>query len=607
MTTQLRLRYWPGMRLTWVDGSAVVHTGNSPSGGAMAVVASSVDSGESSVVVGSHTVRILPAMVEELSDALAAGLPRGCRRMRMVAWDSGSSTEDRPAPAHILAHRLGIEVLAPAGPLLGVPGNSLFAPHGRGEHKPGGWWRFAPGATPLRVGWRFPAPAWEIDLSEAGDLSDDLVLDQIPAGVWLHRPGQRSVTDLVYSIPIDPAAPALVLSHPSETPLRADELARAVATLPRRAAERVIITPYGSDPVVGGRAGEIAAAVFGHTVRVRPGLPLCAPSGGRAVVAIDGNGVPRWRPFARELQYSPRRPSPGVVDCANPAPGFLDTQQGPATYGLTYDWVVEVIEPGLWLRPAQLTESAEWIRALPLDTGRCVVVLGAPGAHHPLPSSQSVAALLEHLPGDARTRVRLIVPRGTPADVFHLASGLQSLLPGVSDVLILGDEAPEPRPDQSPLAQPHMGAQSLAQTHGLSTRDPMMSTGSFPRPDLAPTGAGALPGIDSTGSFRRSEQGATGSSGRPEVSGPPEPPARFDPVSPPRNGHHQQDDSSPRREVRSHRTGEKPILKEETRQDTKELKRLLGFFDEIRRAKAWDEDPERDESGAQQPSASQYR
>jgi hypothetical protein len=46
------------------------------------------------------------------------------------------------------------------------------------------------------------------------------------------------------------------------------------------------------------------------------------------------------------------------------------------------------------------------------------------------------------------------------------------------------------------------------------------------------------------------------------------------------------------KEIRSHRTGNKPAKREDDRTNTQELDRLLGFFDEIRRAKAWDEGPQ---------------
>jgi hypothetical protein len=49
------------------------------------------------------------------------------------------------------------------------------------------------------------------------------------------------------------------------------------------------------------------------------------------------------------------------------------------------------------------------------------------------------------------------------------------------------------------------------------------------------------------------------------------------------------------KEIRSHRTGSKPAKRADDRTSTQELDRLLGFFDEIRRAKAWDEEPKQDE------------
>ena len=74
----------------------------------------------------------------------------------------------------------------------------------------------------------------------------------------------------------------------------------------------------------------------------------------------------------------------------------------------------------------------------------------------------------------------------------------------------------------------------------------------------------------------------------PPVVQPPAP----EPVAPPAPA---PDDVelAPRREVRSHRNGDKPSRdRADDHTSTAELKRLLGFFDEIRRARAWDEEPE---------------
>src|SRR5438552_1014695 len=100
MTAQLALRHWSGMRLTWIDGTAVVHTGSEPSPTALTVASAAANgSVEPSVVVTSHTVRLLPHMMDELADVLAMRLPRDCPTVRLVAWDGACSVHDRPAPA----------------------------------------------------------------------------------------------------------------------------------------------------------------------------------------------------------------------------------------------------------------------------------------------------------------------------------------------------------------------------------------------------------------------------------------------------------------------------------------------------------------------------
>src|SRR5262249_10139682 len=68
MTAQVGLRHWPGVRLSWVGNGVVVHSGSEPGSRAAAVVASWGPAEELCVVVNSHTVRLLPAMVDELAD-----------------------------------------------------------------------------------------------------------------------------------------------------------------------------------------------------------------------------------------------------------------------------------------------------------------------------------------------------------------------------------------------------------------------------------------------------------------------------------------------------------------------------------------------------------
>jgi hypothetical protein len=434
---QLSLRHWPDMRLTWVSGCAMVHTGPEPGAGMTSLVTKASGSTELAVVVTSHTLRLLPAMMNELADVLAERFPPHCNRVRLVAWNSGCLHDDRPAPAYQLATRLGVEVIAPAGPLLGVPGGSLFAAAGRGAQRPGGWWRFAPGSAPSRVGWRYPAPHWDPDLGEVGELGNDLVVEQVPAGLWLHRTGYRSVTDLVYSVPVDPDNPALIVSHPDEEPLRREELARALAVLPRRTVDRLVFTPYGPDPVIEGRLGEVTASLLGAPTRTRAGLPLYGSGGQRALVTVDCDGRPQWRPFMRELRCNPRTESNEPADWVNPAPDLLSQPIAPATFALGSGWAAEVIEAGLWIRPAQSGEPAEWARTLPLNVDECTIVVGTPSGGYPPPPGALLATLLEQLPADARSRIRFAVPRGAGEGMMDLATSLTDQLPGGAEVRVL--------------------------------------------------------------------------------------------------------------------------------------------------------------------------
>ncbi|NJC74001.1 hypothetical protein HC031_30445 [Planosporangium thailandense] len=434
---QLSLRLWPDMRLTWVSGCAIVHSGPEPGAAITALVTKASGAAELAVVVTSHTVRLLPPMMNELADLLVDRLPPRCSRVRLVAWNSGCLHDDRPAPAYQLATRLGVEVVAPAGPLLGVPGGSLFAAAGRGAQRPGGWWRFAPGSAPSRVGWRYPVPSWDADLAEVGDLGNGLVVDQVPAGLWLHRSGYRSMTDLVFSVPVDADSPALVVSHPDEEPLRPEELAHALAVLPRRIVDRLVFTPYGPDPVSDGRLGEVAASLLGAPARTRPGLPLYGSGGQRALVTVDGEGRPLWQPFAREVRCNPRTESTEAADWINPAPEVLSEPIAPATFALGPGWAAEVIEAGLWIRPADAPEPADWARNLPLDVEECTIVVGTPSGAYPPPPSTLLAALLERLPADARSRIRFAVPRGAGDDVMSLTAALSEQLPGKAEVRIV--------------------------------------------------------------------------------------------------------------------------------------------------------------------------
>jgi hypothetical protein len=82
----------------------------------------------------------------------------------------------------------------------------------------------------------------------------------------------------------------------------------------------------------------------------------------------------------------------------------------------------------------------------------------------------------------------------------------------------------------------------------------------------------------------------------PPVVPAPNPMVPPAPMSPPLGYQPEQDDTTTTHKVRSHRNGGKSTRERDYEEadpaDAEELDRLLGFFDEIRKARAWDETPD---------------
>ena len=224
----------------------------------------------------------------------------------MAAY-AGASTAGGPPAAQVLADQLGIEVLAPDGQLLVVPGGTLFVVGGQDRDSRGGWWRFRPGRDPERDARRFPAPQWENRLAAFNEpVIPDVVIEEIPAGLWIHRPGPARRNDLAFAIPVNAGAMSLVFSRPGDPPLRRDDVWRLIEAVPVELYDRLTIVPYGDRPVEDARLGAIVSLAANRTLRVRTGMPLLLDAfGGGEVVAVGADGEPTWRPFALEMAWRP--------------------------------------------------------------------------------------------------------------------------------------------------------------------------------------------------------------------------------------------------------------------------------------------------------------
>jgi hypothetical protein len=410
-------------------------------------------------------------LVPDLARRLRPWVEQGWESIRLVASHAATAAGGSP-PGQELADRLSVEVVAPDGQLLAVPDGSLFVVNGTAAARPGAWLHFRPGRAPVPAGPRFPAPDWQPDLAglALGGV-DDIVVEQVPAGLWAHRPGVVELTDLAFAMPVEAHDVVLLVSRAGDRPLPATRLRSVVAALPGVVRERLVGVPYGAEPVAGARLGAVLAAAAGRSVRVRTGLTVQVDQRHRSVVAVDAGGVPTWRPLVHELAWSPDGTPPRVVRRADHVDDLFAVGLG--QHALNERWLVELVEAGLWIRPLGRPLGAEVVRQLPLDARMCTVVVGAPGHSQVRPPWRAIGRLLRLLPDEVRSRLRLAVP----ADAGHrlaqaaaracrdeLAGRPAYLIDSAGDLVPLGSApsvpnsgAPDPPPDAPRADAPRAG------------------------------------------------------------------------------------------------------------------------------------------------------
>ena len=353
------------------------------------------------------TVGEIAERLPELARQLRPWIHRGWESLRLVT--SRAAAPLTAAPAQHLADLLDVEVVAPDGNLVVVPGGSLFVAGSRDSAGPGAWWRFRPGQPPVHAGTRFPKPYWESDLAGFTDPGvPGLIVEQVPAGLWVRRPGKVTRKDLAYSVPMETQWIALLVSRPGDPPLPALDFIRLAAALPEALRDQLIAVPYGDEPVDGFPLGAVMATAFERDVRVRNGVALQMNQYRRKVLTIDRRGIPGWMPFVREFRWQPGGRTGVPCVWMQPAAGLVPV--GPGQLVLNRDWLVELVAAGLWIRPAD-AQVSERARRIPVDSGHCMVVVSAaPGGRRQRPPWRSISRLLRALPDDARGNLLLAVP-----------------------------------------------------------------------------------------------------------------------------------------------------------------------------------------------------
>ncbi|MFK0131300.1 hypothetical protein ACIQRZ_13155 [Streptomyces rubiginosohelvolus] len=354
--------------------------------------------------------------LSELLDTLSES---GSDSVRLVMPGAGHDAEGRPATARRIADAWRMEVEAPDGPPLVVPGGSLFIPSVEGAGRrssAGAWWRFAPGKRPEPLGPRSPQPSWQSALDDLPSaLAGGCVVEQIPAGVLVRPSGAAPARpgDLYHAVPVDPRRLTVVVGVPFGEDISAEEVAEVLEALPDDVQVDVRLVPGGRRDLL-----PLAQSVSDRLdidVEVMTGLPLVAAAGlmgtysVRSVLATP-DGTPAWIPFVDAVRCSPpdaegRARPPRLLRWSPPLPGPARPEEG--VVGLTDDWQLTVTRAGMWVGPRGGPALSPTARRV--DPAGPMIELGMPGELLDASLWPVLSNVLQSLAPDLRGRTVLHV------------------------------------------------------------------------------------------------------------------------------------------------------------------------------------------------------
>ncbi|MEV0395561.1 hypothetical protein [Polymorphospora rubra] len=349
-----------------VGNALVLHHPDEISGEAQSLALSVVADAENDVVV----LDLGSGMSIGSWESMAGVLPRRRRGIRLVAC--GQQHETAAMAGQWLSERLNRTVIAPDGDLVRGAAGGLFV-----HSKPGsGWVRFRPGKPPAWDSKRYPTPSWDTAATERRPSSSTGEIEPLPGGVWIHDVRAPQVTAdhrhrLVTDVPCQPETMTVLLGCPGTAPLPLDDVVRFWRDLDPDSRMRARFVRYGDVRMPEGEVfGQALADLLNTNIVCYTGVPIGAP-GKVEIRTVRADGVLGWPPFALELGYVPRaHPNsrarrPAVLSHRGPLRGAEEI--APRVYWYAPDAVVEVVEAGLWIRPADEPGNAERIRGAALD------------------------------------------------------------------------------------------------------------------------------------------------------------------------------------------------------------------------------------------------
>ncbi|MDG4809479.1 hypothetical protein O7634_22255 [Micromonospora sp. WMMD1120] len=299
------------------------------------------------------------------------------------------------SPAAALSRQVQADVYAPDGPVLLVPGGTLYADAG---------WRRSSGAGPsVPAGLRHPRPGWEPEVDTvARHTAGALRARSVPAGLWVHRQtADRAPVpydDPVYAIPADSERAVVVVGRPGLAPPDP----RAVRTVLDALDPSVLLAPYGVPlSLVVDLASDLGGR-WGRPVEVATGLPTLDDEHRLVSAAVDPDGRDWWIPPVTRLRCAPgRAPTP-----VTPPAVVAGLPREGDTHRLGHGWVVEPTAWGLWVRPPHARDRDD-LRRRPTDGTRLDILVGLPGETPPPEVRTLLAALVARLTPQQRARTTI--------------------------------------------------------------------------------------------------------------------------------------------------------------------------------------------------------
>lgn len=273
---------------------------------------------------------------EELGGLLARLRDEHRSAARLVMSGAAARKPDGQLPlAQRLADAWDFEIEAPDAAAVLVPGGGLYVTEPASPA--GGWWRFAPGAEPVALGARIPAPRWQRALARVplGELGDHTVR-QIPAGLLLHPTGAAAPRpgDLAFALAVHPDRLTVLVNGADSRNDLAEDLATLLARLaggtagPGAAGPRRRTRSAARRPARGGPARHRSGGLHGPpALRAEP-LGRYAPGAGTAGL---GRGREHLARAARRGELRPGGDGSGSGD-GSPASGAVAAarRRGPA-------------------------------------------------------------------------------------------------------------------------------------------------------------------------------------------------------------------------------------------------------------------------------------